>query len=421
MENIKKHESKVRGYSRSFPTTFVQSKGSIIRDEQGKEYIDFFAGAGALNYGHNNEFMKKRLIKYIEEDGVTHGLDLATSAKEHFINMFNRYILEPRELDYKMQFTGPTGTNTVEAAIKLAQIVTGRNNVITFTNAYHGHTKGALRLTANSHYRKGLENDLNQSTSFLPFFGYVDGDFDSADYLDKILTDKGSGIDTPAAIILETIQGEGGVNVAPTAWLKKLRKITEKHNILMIVDDIQVGCGRTGTFFSFEDANIYPDMVALSKSIGGFGLPMALLLIRPEIDKWKPGQHTGTFRGNNLAFVTGSAAIEKYWKDGALSESVRNKSEIITKVLKKLQKANPDIITDIRGKGLIIGLEFADPEIASMVAKEAFKEGMIIETCGTEGNIIKFLPPLTISVENLGKGLTIFENTLETITQKELV
>lgn len=417
MKESEKHESNVRGYSRSFPIKFIKSKGSTIFDDSNKKYIDFFAGAGALNYGHNNTYLKKPLIDYIEKDGVTHGLDLATEAKELFIKKFTDHILKPRGLDYKLQFTGPTGTNAVEAAIKLAQIVTGRNNIITFSNAYHGHTKGALRLTANQHYRKGLENDLNQSTYFLPYFGYIDGDFSSASYLEKILDDKGSGFDKPAAIILETIQGEGGVNIAPDIWLKRIRNITKKHNILLIVDDIQVGCGRTGSFFSFEKANITPDLVTLSKSLSGYGLPMSLLLINPDIDQWEPGQHTGTFRGNNLAFVTAAAAIEKYWSDDNFSKEILEKHEILMKNLRRLKSENEDVITDVRGKGLIAGLEFNSGELAGEVSKLAFSNGLMIETCGSENNVLKFLPPLTISKEELIEGVTVIENVLQEVLE----
>ena len=422
MENVKKHESNVRGYSRSFPTTFQYANGSILHGEDGNQYVDFLAGAGALNYGHNNPFLKAKLMDYIEKNGVTHGLDLATTAKENFIRVFNRYILEERGFNYKMQFTGPTGTNAVEAAIKLAQIYTGRNNIITFTNAYHGHSKGALRLTANEHYRKGLENELNQFTNFLPYYGYVDGVFDSSDYLDQVLTDKGSGFDIPAAIILETIQGEGGINVAPNHWLKQLREISEKHGILLIVDDIQVGCGRTGKFFSFEDAGIKPDIVTLSKSIGGYGLPMSLVLMKPELDVWEPGQHTGTFRGNNLAFVTAAEAIEKYWSQKEdFEKSITERSSFLFNSLNDLKDNNPEILTDVRGKGLIAGLEFENAEMANKVREQCFSDGLIIETCGSGDNIIKFLPPLTIEMNNFKHGLSIFLHAFETVREEVLV
>ena len=418
MKYAREHESNVRGYSRSFPSTFVSAAGAIVRDQDQKQYVDFLAGAGALNYGHNNTFLKMKLMDYIENNGVTHGLDLVTEAKEHFIRVFNRYILEPRGLDYKLQFTGPTGTNAVEAAIKLAQISTGRSNIITFTNAYHGHTKGALRLTANEHYRKGLENELNQFTSFLPYYGYVDGVFDSADYLDQVLSDKGSGIDKPAAIILETIQGEGGVNIAPINWLKKLRAITEKHGILMIVDDIQVGCGRTGKFFSFEDAGIVPDMITLSKSISAYGLPMSLLLIAPEHDVWEPGQHTGTFRGNNLAFITAAEAILRYWRNAEkFEQEISERSKMLFTFLNRLKQDHPEIIRDVRGKGLIAGLEVMNETLAGDISQLAFEYGLIIESCGSENNVIKFLPPLNIELNNFKHGLELFKVAFEEVAE----
>ncbi len=412
MKNSNRLESEVKGYVRSFPTTFTSSKGSTITAKDGKEYIDFLGGAGALSYGHNNPYLKEKLLSYIERDGISHGLDMATDAKEAFMHAFDKYILQPRELKYKFQFTGPTGTNAVEAAVKTAQLVTGRMNVISFTNAYHGHTKGSLRLTANKAYRKGFEADINQFTSFLPYYDYVEGAFDSAAYLDKVLEDNGSGIDKPAAVILETIQGEGGVNIAPLEWIRKIRNITEKHGILMIVDDIQVGCGRTGKFFSFEESGIYPDIITLSKSLSGYGLPMSMVLFKPEFDKWEPGQHTGTFRGNNLAFVTATEAIERYWKDDAFELEINEKSEFLMNCLKKIQENFSDEIVEVRGKGLIQAIEFKDAKIASAVGKTSFENGVIIETCGSGGNILKFLLPLTTEIDTIKKGIKIVEEAL---------
>jgi len=330
------HESEVRSYCRKFPSIFTTAHQSIVKSGE-KEYIDFLAGAGAMNYGHNNSFFKEKLLEYIKNNGISNALDLSTTAKENFIHKFRTFILEKRGLDYKIQFTGPTGTNTVEAAIKLAQIYTNRNNIIAFTNAYHGHTKGALRLTANSYFRAGLENDINNSTTFLPFDGYLGSDFSSAKYIEKILSDSGSGVDKPAAIILETIQGEGGINVASKKWLQQVYHIAKKHSVLLIVDDIQMGCGRTGKFFSFEEVGIYPDMVTLSKSLSGYGLPMSLLLIKPEVDVWKPGQHTGTFRGNNLAFVTATAAITKYWTDDKFERKISESSKLLFDTLFRIK------------------------------------------------------------------------------------
>src|SRR6056297_1899028 len=299
LDSIASHESAVRGYVRSFPAVFQSATGSWLTTHDGRRYLDFFAGAGALNYGHNNPLVKAALLEYIAADGVQHGLDLATEAKGGFLNTFTDTILRPRKLDYKLQFTGPTGTNAVEAATKLARKLKQRSHIVAFTNAYHGHSLGSLALTGNQYYHDEHYGSHNNVTH-LPYDGYL-GDFDTSLLLEKMLADSSSGLPKPAAVILETIQGEGGVRVAKVDWLRRVAELCQQHDVLLIVDDIQVGNGRTGTFFSFEPSGIKPDLVCLSKSIGG-GLPMSLLLIKPECDGWSPGQHTGTFRGNNLAF-----------------------------------------------------------------------------------------------------------------------
>ncbi|MEP1028582.1 MAG: diaminobutyrate--2-oxoglutarate transaminase, partial [Alphaproteobacteria bacterium] len=293
MKTFEKHESNVRGYIRSFPTVFAKAKNANLIDKDGTQYIDFFAGAGVLNYGHNNAELKEAVMDYMAEDGILHGLDMGTEAKETFLKTFHEVILKPRGMDYKIQFPGPTGTNAVESALKLARKVTGRTNVVSFTNAFHGMTAGALALTGNASKRAGAGMPLNNVTT-MPFDGYMGKDVDTLDYFEKTLKDAGSGIDKPAAVIVETVQGEGGINLAGWKWLRRLRAICTQHDILMIVDDIQMGCGRTGPFFSFEPAAVMPDLICLSKAISGLGLPMALVLIRPDLDIWKPGEHNGT-------------------------------------------------------------------------------------------------------------------------------
>ena len=300
-------ESSVRGYARLFPTVFDRAIGSILTDTDGRQFIDFFCGAGSLNYGHNNPAAKRALLSYIQDDGIQHSLDTVTQAKVRFLNVFDEVILRPRELDYKVQFTGPTGTNAVEAAIKLARKAKRRSHIIAFTHAYHGHSLGSLALTANDYYHNEYYGDRN-NVSHLPFDGYL-GKQDTSVLLEKMLTDQSSGVPIPAAIILETVQGEGGINVASNQWLRRVAELCRRHDILLIVDDIQVGNGRTGKFFSFEHAGLTPDIVCLSKSIGG-GLPLSIVLIRPECDAWQPGEHTGTFRGNNLAFIAATAVLD---------------------------------------------------------------------------------------------------------------
>jgi diaminobutyrate-2-oxoglutarate transaminase len=287
-EIVHRLESEVRSYCRSFPVVFQRAQGAELFDERGRSYLDFFAGAGTLNYGHNDPTLKERLIEYIAGSGITHGLDMTTSAKCRFLELFEARILKPRKLDYKVMFPGPTGANAVEASLKLARKVTGRSNVISFTNAFHGMTLGALAATGNGEKRAGAGVALSGVTR-MPFDGYLGPTVDTLDYLEKALDDPSSGVDAPAALIVETIQAEGGVNVGSIPWLRRLERIARSCGALLIVDDIQVGCGRTGPFFSFERAGLKPDIVCLSKSLSGYGLPLAVVLMRPELDVWKPG------------------------------------------------------------------------------------------------------------------------------------
>lgn len=415
MDVFDRRESEVRGYIRSFPVVFDHAKGATLTTEDGVDYLDFFAGAGTLNYGHNNDRFKRALIDYIEADEITHGLDMATAAKRAFLETFESLILEPRGLDFKVQFPGPTGTNAVEAALKVARLATGRSNVIAFTNAFHGCSIGSLAATANVKYRESAGITLD-NVSRLPFDGYLGDGVDTLDQLERMLTDTSSGIDAPAAVIVETIQGEGGIHVASFPWLQRLRRITEENGVLLIVDDIQVGVGRTGEFFSWEAAGIVPDIVTLSKSISGYGLPMALTLIRRDADVWKPGQHTGTFRGNNLAFVTARRALEEYWADDAFTTSIAERSQILREGLEAIAAAHPELELDVRGRGLVFGLESkADPTLAGRVSAEAFQRHLVIETSGSVDQVLKFLPSLTISLEELRTGIAIVADSVDAV------
>ncbi len=405
-------ESQVRGYIRSFPVLFTYAKGSILRDESAKEYIDFFSGAGTLNYGHNNELFKSKLIDYVESDGVVHGLDMATSAKKAFLEAVDRHLLTPRNWNYTLQFTGPTGTNAVEAALKLARQVTGRQNVISFTHGFHGVSCGALAATANKKFREAAGITLH-NTTFMPYDGYLGPDVDTISYLERLLEDPSSGLEKPAAVIVETIQGEGGVNVATTRWLKALQQLCKTHGMLMIVDDIQVGCGRTGTFFSFEKAGIQPDIITLSKSLSGYGLPMSLVLFKPELDIWKPGAHNGTFRGNNLAFVTATAALDHYWQDAEFSKQIQSKEVFVRDWLENIVHSYPGSGLSVRGRGLIQGLVSpSGSDIATQIASRAFDKGLVIETSGAKDEVLKLLPALTIEMDLLKKGLHILEQSV---------
>lgn len=411
-------ESEVQSYARSFPCVFHKAQGEFLHDENGKPYLDFLAGAGTLNYGHNNPVFKKALLEYLEDDGICHGLDMHTKAKGEFLQAFNDHILKPRDLHYMVQFTGPTGTNAVEAAMKIARNVTGRSTIIAFTNGFHGVSLGALAATGNSHHRGAAGVGLN-GTMRMPYDDYLGEDFDTTQYLDKVLSDSSSGFDKPAAVLVETVQGEGGINAASFEWLQNLEAVCRKHDLLLIVDDIQAGCGRTGTFFSFEEAGISPDIVTLSKSISGYGLPFAVVLMKPEYDFWKPGEHNGTFRGNNLAFVTAKAAIEAYWQDDAFSNSIKAKGKYIEQRLDKMAEQYGDGNFTTRGRGMFRGINCINGDIAGKITSAAYKKGLIIETSGADDQVVKFLCPLTISEVNLKKGLDIIEQSIREVCAKE--
>ncbi|GAA2453845.1 diaminobutyrate--2-oxoglutarate transaminase [Streptomyces glaucus] len=400
-------ESEVRSYCRGWPTVFDRAHGSRMYDEDGHEYLDFFAGAGSLNYGHNNPVLKRALLDYLERDGVTHGLDMSTTAKRAFLEAFRDLVLRPRDLPYKVMFPGPTGTNAVESALKLARKVKGREAVVSFTNAFHGMSLGSLAVTGNAFKRAGAGIPLVHGTP-MPFDRYLDGRVPDFLWFERLLEDQGSGLDRPAAVIVETVQGEGGVNVARPEWLRGLAELCERRDMLLIVDDIQMGCGRTGAFFSFEEAGIVPDVVTVSKSISGYGLPMSLCLFKPELDVWEPGEHNGTFRGNNPAFVTATAALRAYWADGSATEKrTRARGEQVERGLVSPAEENPADVKEYRGRGLVWGLEFHDGRRASRVARRAFELGLLVETSGPGGEVVKLLPALTVTPDELDEGLEI--------------
>ncbi|HET57193.1 MAG TPA: diaminobutyrate--2-oxoglutarate transaminase [Deltaproteobacteria bacterium] len=415
MRIIEQLESQVRSYVRHFPTVFKTAKWSMLYDEQGKEYIDFFAGAGTLNYGHNNPAAISALIEYMQNDGIIHGLDMATTAKVNFLQKFYDTILAPRHMEYKVQFSGPTGTNAVETALKIARMVKGRSNVIAFTNGFHGLTMGSMAVTGNAFYRD--EAFINRTNvSFMPYDGYFGDGINTAQYMRKFLEDQSSGVDLPAAVILETIQAEGGINVASSEWLREIEQICRDFDILLIVDDVQIGNGRTGTFFSFEPSGINPDIITLSKSIGA-GLPLAMVLMRPELDQWKPGEHTGTFRGNNLAFVA-STELLSYWDNGDFIEALSFREKILRDELEAIANKYADLELEVRGRGLIAGLRFPQQGMAGNVTSEAFERGLVIERSGAEHDVIKFLPPLVIEEEVLRRGLAIIDESIAACVEK---
>ena len=406
-----RRESAVRSYARAMPRQFNRAENVWMYDNQGGRYLDFLSGCSTLNYGHNHPVLKEALVNYISADGITHGLDLHTDAKAEFLETFESLILKPRGLDYRAMFTGPTGTNAVEAAIKLARKVTGRELVIAFTNGFHGMTLGALACTGNAAKRTGAGVPLNH-VSHEPYDAYHGPDVDTAALLERRLSDPSSGLDAPAAVLVETIQGEGGLNIASPEWLRAIADIAKRHGALLIVDDIQAGCGRAGKFFSFEGMGFTPDIVTMAKSLSGMGLPFALALFRPELDQWLPGEHNGTFRGNNHAFVTATAALRHFWKDDAFEQDIQRKGRLLAQ---RLDAIATRFGLSTRGRGMMRGIDVGSGETAETITSACFAAGLVIETSGAHDEIVKVLAPLTIDDAVLSAGLDILEESVRMV------
>ena len=412
---FEKYESEVRSYCRNFPAVFTKAKGSYIFAEDGKEYIDFLCGAGALNYGHNNDYIKSRIIDYLESDGIIHSLDMFTSAKRDFIEFFESKVLEPRGFNYKIQFPGPTGTNAVEAALKLARKVKKRNNIFAFMGAFHGMTLGSLSMTTDRDSREGAGVVLTDVTH-IPT-PYMFPELDVLKYMQTLIDDDHSGISKPAAVFVEPVQADGGIHVFSVEFLKGLREFCTRNDILLVCDDIQVGSARTGTYFSFERAGIVPDIVTLSKSIGGYGMPFALVLFKPELDVWNPGEHNGTFRGSQLSIVAAKAGLEIMLESNVEAE-VRRKGEIIAEYLGKVKEINESF--DVRGIGFMWGVDCnkVKPDAVSRaIVKECFENGLIVERAGRNNDVVKLMPCLLADDETLKKGLDIFVNAVKKVME----
>lgn len=409
---FERRESEVRSYCRNWPVVFDRALGCEQTTEDGVTYLDFFSGAGALNYGHNHPVLKQALLDYLSEDRVIHSMDMFSVAKREFLHTFEDVILHPRGMDYRVMFTGPTGTNAVESALKLARKVTDRTQVVSFVNAFHGMTLGSLAVTGNEMKRQGAGIPLHHTT-VAPYDDYLDHDGGDFDWLDRVWSDGGSGIDLPAAVIVETVQGEGGLNAARMEWLRQLSELCHRHGVMLVVDDIQSGCGRTGRFFSFEEAGIKPDIITLSKSLSGLGLPLAVCLFRPELDQWQPGEHNGTFRGFNPAFITAAAAMREFWTDDTFGASVRERADQLKAGLEKIAAEHG--AARYKGRGLLAGISFDNHELGDKVAKAAFERNLLVETCGAEDEVVKTMPPLTISADDLDRGLAILGDAVRSV------
>ncbi len=423
MNVFEQWESDIRGYCRLYPTVFKSASNARQVDEAGKSYIDFFAGAGVLNFGHNNERMKAALIEFIQNDGVAHSLDTYTTVKRDFLQKFVDTVLKPRNMNYKMQFMGPTGTNAVEAALKLARRVTGRRNVVAYSHGFHGMTLGSLACTANEVFRNAagvpLEYVLRQP------FGCdagcdgcpTDNGVKAVEQLRAQFEDSSSGLEKPAAFLIEVIQAEGGVHVASKEWLHAVQKLARDLGALVIFDDIQAGCGRTGSYFSFDGMGLDPDIITLAKGIGGFGTPLAMNLVKPEHDKhWNPGEHTGTFRGQGFSFVAGVEAL-KYFDNDDLMTEVKRKGEVMRERLESIVSDHSGENFRVRGRGMMQAIDLGDGAVAKRVAQACFSEGLLLGACGTGGRVLKLIPPLTIPDADLNEGLAILSKAVSQVME----
>lgn len=425
------HESQVRSYPRRLPIAIKQAYGVLVEDTRGQVFLDCLAGAGTLVLGYNHPEINQALKDQLDSGLPYQTLDISTPSKDRFIKQVKSFLPEELSQNCVIQFCGPSGADGVEAAIKLAKQTTGRNTMLAFRGAYHGMTNGTMGMMGNlgtKARRTGLMSDVH----FMPFpynlrcpFG-LGGDAGaraSIRYIERMLGDDEAGIMKPAAIIVEPVQGEGGVIPAPAFWLKELRRICDEHDIILIFDEIQCGVGKTGYNFAFEEAGVVPDILCLSKAIGG-GLPMSILVVKKEMDTWKPGEHTGTFRGNQLAMVSGAKALEIIQRDN-LVEHANIAGQYLRMGLEKIQ-SRVNCIAEVRGKGLMLGVEIKDPSgalnkfgepqsdgaLTLRIQRAALERGLMVEKGGRDGSVIRFLPPIIISFEQIDFALRTLEEAI---------
>lgn len=428
LERQARQESNARSYPRRIPLALKRARGIHVEDVEGRTFIDCLAGAGTLALGHNHPVVIEAIRQVLADELPLHTLDLTTPVKDRFVQDLFAALPQSFASQAKIQFCGPTGTDAVEAALKLARIATGRSTVLAFQGGYHGMSLGALSLMGNLKAKTPLGALLGQGVQFLPYpydyrcpFGLAGkaGVQANLRYLENLLSDPESGVQAPAAVVVEAVQGEGGVIPADLEWLRGLREITAKAGIPLILDEIQSGFARTGRMFAFEHASIVPDVVVLSKAIGG-SLPLSVVVYRDWLDKWQPGAHAGTFRGNQMAMATGSAVM-RYLVEHDMPSHAAAMGERLAGHLHELQRQYPQL-GDIRGRGLMLGVELVDPDgtpdalghppadgqLASRVQRECLRRGLILELGGRHGAVVRFLPPLIISAEQIDEVAEIF-------------
>lgn len=391
--------SSVNTYARQFPTRFISGEGCRLMASDGRAYLDFVAGCGSLAYGHADPTIRRAMVAYLEGCGPLQAMDMQTEALVDFLDALTAFILRPRGLDHRVMLCGPTGADAVEAAVKVARAATNRPRIVAFTGAYHGVTAGALALTASPFHRAAGAPDLGM---FVSRALYPSGPF--GERPDALRDIDWSDV---AGVVVEAVQGEGGVYSASSEFLRGLRRECDRRGALLILDDVQAGCGRTGPFFPWESAGIVPDVVCLSKAIGA-GSPLSLCLVRPAFDTLKPGQHCGTFRGNQLALVAGEAALRRYWSNQDLERAVASRARLADA---HLAQHLPDGAS-LRVRGLMIGVDLRYPGAGVSAARRCFERGLLVESCGPNGEVVKLLPPLTIEEADLLAGLDILTSVL---------
>ncbi len=427
-------ESNARAYPRRLPVVIASARGVKVRDIEGREYFDCLAGAGALALGHNHPVVVGAIRKALDEAAPLQTLDLPTPLKDQFIRTLFQSLPPHWASDYKIHFCGPSGSDAVEAALKLARIATGRRGVFAFHGAYHGMTLGSMSVAGDTAPKRAL-GGFAAETHFLPFpsdyrcpfgLGGEAGVEMGVRFLERLLGDTNSGLLAPAALILEIVQGEGGVNPAPASWLRRVREITARHGVLLVVDEVQTGLARTGAFYAFEHAGVEPDVLILSKAVGG-GLPLAVIVYRRSLDTWSPGAHAGTFRGNQLAFATGAATIDYMLTEG-LDRHVETVGAYLQGLLTKIARET-ECVSEVRGLGLMLGVEICNPkasgaslrgeasaacpEMAGRVQQECLRRGLIVELGGRNDTVVRFLPPLIITREDVEEIAGRFREAVE--------
>lgn len=429
LEYQQANESSAVSYSRGMPMALARGKGATLEDVDGNVYIDLFSGAGVMALGHAHPVVLKAAHEQI--DKVTHTLDIPTPTRKKLVESLKKVL--PKELS-RVFFGGPTGSDAVEQALKLAKYNTGRYGVIAFDGGYHGMTGAALAVTSDSGHKQGL-GPLVPGVQFIPYpyryrnpFGCPDERVDeqAADNLQRVLEDSHSGIPKPAAVIVEAVQGEGGTIIPSPRFLQRVREITEAHGVLLICDEIQAGLGRTGKMFAFEHAGIVPDIVTISKALGGIGFPISAIAYREELNTWPPGLSIGTFRGNMVAYAAGAAALD-WMVEHKVAERAAALGEKVMPKLKEMENKSK-ILGEARGIGLMIALEMVEDkktkkpsaDLAKKVRKYGHQRGVMIEVGGHHGNVARLLPPLVITEELLVKGLEILEGVIRDLEEGKL-